>query len=134
MKSGLSAGFIAGIVAGIVGVIAVWIINPSVRTLDSMAMMRWLAVQIGLNIFWGAVWGWAFSKAYELVPYKSVTKGLCFALMIWLLFVGIYPPSILVMLYSVPFPPATQIAIGWVVVGFLERLAFGPVLGALYKK
>jgi len=131
MKSGLSAGAVAGIVAGIVGVTVIWITIPAVRTRPPMDMARWLTVQIGLNILWGVVWGWVFSKVYALVPAKSVTKGLCFALLIWLLFVGVYPLTILLVMYT---PPLTQVAFGWGVGGFFERLTFGLVLGALYKK
>jgi hypothetical protein len=60
-----------------------------------------------------------------------VTKGLYFALTVWLLFVGVYPLTILLVMYA---PPLTQVAFGWGVGGFFERLVYGLVLGALYKK
>jgi len=131
MKSGLSAGAVAGVVGGIVAVTAVWITNPTVHTSSPAAMVQWLITQIGLNIVWGAVFGWIFSKVYTLVPGKNATKGLYFSLMVWLFFIGLYPVTFFVLLYG---PTMYQLALGWGIVGFLVRLVYGPVLGALYKK
>lgn len=131
MKSGIGAGAVAGVVGGIVAVIAVWFLNPAVGALDTAAMAKWLTTQIGLNIIWGAVFGWIFSKVYDLIPGSGVTKGLCFSMMVWVFFIGLYPLSFFLLVYD---PPLTVMAMGWGIVGFLVRLFYGPVLGALYKK
>ena len=131
MKSGIGAGAIAGIVGGIVAVIAIAIMYPIVMTMDQASMMKWLTSQIGLNIIWGAVFGWIFSKVYDLIPGSGVTKGLTFSLMVWAFFIGLYPLSFFLLNYN---PPLVDMAIGWGVIGFCVRLFYGPVLGALYKK
>jgi len=131
MKSSVGAGAVAGVVGGIVAVTVVWIINPMVRTLGPAEIAQWLISQIGLNIVWGAVFGGIYSKVYDVVPSKGVTKGLCYSLLIWLCFIGLYPITFFVLLY---WPSMNQFALGWGVVGFFVRLFYGPVLGYLYKK
>ncbi|WP_455369051.1 hypothetical protein, partial [[Eubacterium] cellulosolvens] len=108
-----------------------WFLNPSVGALDTAAMTKWLTAQIGLNIIWGAVFGWIFSKVYELIPGKGVTKGLSFSMMVWLFFIGLYPISFFLLVYD---PPLTLMAMGWGIVGFIVRIFYGLVIGALYKK
>lgn len=132
MKTGIGAGAVAGIVGGIVAVVAVYAMyTAEIQASSQVDIAKWLTSQIGLNIIWGAVFGWIFSKVYDLIPSKGVTKGLYFSMMVWAFFIGLYPLSFFLLNYD---PPLTQMAVGWGVVGFLVRLFYGPVLGALYKK
>ena len=93
--------------------------------------MKWFATQGGLNIIWGAIYGWIFSKVHDLIPSSGAMKGSYYSLMVWLFFIGLYPVSFFLIVYD---PPLTQITMGWGIVGFLVILFYGPVLGALYKK
>ena len=134
MKSGVSAGAVAGIVGGIVAFIASYSMLPAAVQATvglNTGTVQWFIAQVGLNIIWGALFGWIFSKVYDLIPGSGMTKGLVFSMMVWAFFIGLYPVSFFLLVYA---PPLTHMAIGWGVVGFLARLFYGPVLGALYKK
>jgi hypothetical protein len=133
MKSGVVAGLIAGIVGGIVAVTATYFtLPPEVQATVGLnaGTMKWLISQGGLNVIWGAIFGMIFAKVYNLVPGKGVSKGLIFSLLVWVL-IGIYPVTFYLLVYD---PPLTTMATGWAMVGFIIRIFYGLVLGALYKK
>jgi hypothetical protein len=134
MKSGIAAGAVAGVVGGIVALISTYMTLPAAVQATvglNAGTMKWFASQGGLNIIWGAVFGWIFSRVYDLIPGKGATKGLYFSMMVWVFFIGLYPVSFYLLVYD---PPLTQMAMGWGIVGFIVRLFYGPVLGVLYKK
>jgi hypothetical protein len=134
LKSAIVAGAIAGLVGGIVGIILMYLTLPDAvqGTMGfNASTMRWFVTQGGLNIIWGAVYGWIFSKVYDLIPRSGAMKGLIYSVMIWLFFVGLYPLSFFLIVFD---PPLTQFATGLGIVGFLVRVVYGPILGTLYKK
>jgi hypothetical protein len=134
MKSAIVAGAIAGVVGGIVAIISTYMTLPAAVTATvglNAGTMQWFVSQGGLNIVWGAIFGWIFSKVYDLIPGSGAMKGLYFSLMIWVFFIGLYPVSFFLLVYT---PPLTTMAMGWGIVGLVVRLFYGPVLGALYKK
>ena len=134
MKSAIVAGAIAGVVGGIVAIISTYVTLPAAVQATvglNEGTMKWFVSQGGLNIIWGAVFGWIFSKVYDLIPGSGAMKGLYFSLMVWAFFIGLYPVSFFLLVYS---PPLTTMAMGWGIVGLLVRLFYGPVLGTLYKK
>ena len=132
MKSGVTTGAIAGIVAGIVGIILVSIfVSAGLAAIGEQSIIRWFTVQIGFNLIWGVIFGVIYSKAYDVIPRDGVMKGLCFGLLIWLIH-SIYPAAFFV---TVATPPMVAWATSWVIGGFVVRgLAYGSVLGVLYKK
>lgn len=134
MKSAIVAGALAGLVGGIVGIILMYLALPSAvqGTMGfNASTMRWFITQGGLNVMWGAVYGWLFSKVYDLVPKSGAMKGLIYSVLIWLLFVGLYPLSFFLIVFD---PPLTQFATGLGIVGFFVRVVYGLLLGSLYKK
>lgn len=134
MKSGLSAGAVAGVVGAIVALTSTYLMLPAAvqATIGlNIGTMMWFVSQGGLNIIWGAVFGWIFSRVYSLIPGSGAMRGLYFSLMVWAFFIGLYPVSFYLLVYD---PPLTLMAKGWGITGFLVRLFYGPVLGALYKK
>lgn len=134
MRTGISAGAVAGVVGVIVALTSTYLMLPAAVKatigLDA-GTVRWIISQGGLNIIWGAVFGWIFSRVYSLIPGAGATKGLCFSLMVWAFFIGLYPVSFYLLVYD---PPLSTMAMGWGITGFLVRLFYGPVLGSLYKK
>jgi hypothetical protein len=134
LKSAIAAGALAGLVGGIVGIILLYLTLPDAvqGTIGfNASTMRWVITQGGLNIIWGAIYGWLFSKVYDLVPKSGAMKGLIYSVLIWLLFVGLYPLSFFLIVFD---PPLTQFATGLGIVGFLVRVVYGLILGTLYKK
>jgi len=129
LKIGAFSGLIAGIIAGIIFSIFITI---------SLSMGFWetpiqplyqnhYGVNILIGIFWGIICGIIYSKTYNLIPGKSVLKGLCFGLIIL---------SIMELRQSNFF-----IAYGWTLIvagliftGFFKWIVYGSVLGYLYKK
>jgi len=132
MKSGLWAGAIAGIVAGIVGIIVVTIlVATGLSEPVAGSIARWYTSQIGFNLVWGAIFGALYVKFQNQIPGKGILKGLVFGLLIWVIH-SIYPATFYTVVAS---PPWVSFAINWVSGGFIVRaLAYGSVLGALYKK
>lgn len=133
MKNGIVAGAIAGIVGGILAItLTYFTLPPEVQATVGLnaGTMKWFTSQGGLNVIWGAIFGWIFTKVYNLVPSKGISKGLIFSLLIWVL-INIYPTSFYMLVYD---PPLTAMAFGWGVVGLFIRIVYGLVLGALYKK
>ncbi|MCW4033402.1 MAG: hypothetical protein NWF08_08465 [Candidatus Bathyarchaeota archaeon] len=129
MKSGTSAGAIAGIAGGITSLIVGFVGFSMGLWGAAPSMTNWIIVQIALNLIWGTIFGAIYAKVYNVVPGKGVMKGLIYSLIIWLVFVGLYPISFFVLsLQMIP------LAVMWGIVGFFVRLVYGPVLGALYKK
>jgi hypothetical protein len=127
------AGAIAGFVDGIVSFLSAYsgaILNlfylpPEVLTLPFIPLM--LGSIIPYNIMWGIVFGLAFAMTYDRIPGKGATKGLIFALIFYWLLSNIRNSQIM----------ATGGEIRWPIiqvwVGFFASIAYGLVLGYLYK-
>ena len=134
MKNAIVAGLIAGIVGAIVALTATYMTIPpewQATVGFNASTMKWFATQGGLNIIWGGVFGWIYSKLYDVIPGTGVTKGLYFALgLIWVIS-GLFPVTFFLLVYD---PPLTQMAFGWGITSFVVRIFFGSVLGYLYKK
>lgn len=121
-------GAIAGIVAGIVGSIFGFIgemiglfpgpSNPVVATITFII----------LSIIFGAIFGMLYEKLYNSCPGEGIMKGINAGLIIWLVkdiaagaFVGFVDGNI-------------GIATSLIFVGFFMWIAYGALLGILYKK
>ena len=129
MKSGLSAGAVAGIIAGIVGVIYVSI-TIAAGLEPPRAQWYWIISQIVFNLIWGAIFGVLYQRFHDAIPSKGVVKGFYFGLLIWLIH-GLYVSTFLLSMV----PVLNAFATSWAIGGFIVRaIAYGPVLGAIYKK
>ena len=130
MKNGIVAGAVAGIIAGIVGVTYIitmygyWPIDLS---------NPWWLMQIGINIVWGAIFGFMYQMFHDSIPGKGVVKGVVFGFLIWLVH-AIYPFTF-VMIFWAEDPSVTTFGNSMVVGGFIVRvIAYGIAIGYLFKK
>jgi len=124
--SGLVAGFIAGLVMIFVANIAFsmgidfWNLDPSPFTpLTNIAM-----IEIANNAIWGILLGIIFSRIYDLIPGKAVSKGLLFGLVYYAIFSIRH--TIFMVAYG-NFP----VAIGAFL--HIHPIVFGLVFALIYK-
>jgi hypothetical protein len=129
MKSGIVAGALAGVVGGIVSVIFGMIGGVlGLFGAPPDPIINFVVLLIVLPIIFGAIFGGVFSKLYDPIPGTGVLKGLYFGLIIWLI-KDIFGSVELALLFK-----EASIAIALLFVGFFGWIAYGSVLGALYKK
>ncbi len=130
MKSGPTAGAIAGIIAGIIGVLwNIALVALGLSQADPNTPTYWYVNQVVFNLIWGVIFGVIFVMMYSSIPGKGFSKALYYGLLLWLIH-GIYVSSFFVLI----IPVLTSLAILWVVGGFVVRMVYAVVLGALYKK
>jgi hypothetical protein len=128
MKSGIVVGAIAGLVAGIVGIIFAFI-GDMIGLFPGPADPMVAAIaSIILSIIFGAIFGMLYEKLYDSCPGEGIMKGINGGLIIWLVkdiaagaFVGFVYGNI-------------GIATFLIFVGFFMWIAYGALLGMLYKK
>lgn len=111
MSNSWKIGAISGLIAGIVGNIlsffsAINIINIGeyywfFETLSPTLINKIIITETSINIIWGIVLGIVYSKAYDLVPGKGISKSFMFGL----IYALIYPVRFFVfnIMYSYPF-------------------------------
>ena len=138
MKNGYVVGGIAGAIAGVVdGIVSVTtgVIGESIGLWEALPgeaatayILVLLQAQIAWNIFWGIIIALAFVLVYEKIPGKGVLKGLCFSFIFYLVIADLRTAQIN---WSVGLH---DVAIIWVWEGFWASIAYGLVLGYLYKK
>ena len=107
--------------------------GPSILTLDF-----WIA-QSGshllINLIWDIVFGAIFARVYNLVPGKGVIKGLIYGLSVFLIATFQYQVWFGSMaVFHNAYELATANVWGIFVGFFSTGIAFGLVLGALYRK
>jgi hypothetical protein len=85
------------------------------------------------NVIWGIIFGFLYERFYDLIPGKGVMKGFVYGLLIWLVS-NIRSVSIMGLALAYPFTVAPW-GITYLWGGFWAVVvAYGPVLGVLYKK
>ena len=128
---GAIAGFISGIAAFASNIIASIIglaeIIPREQFLSIPFLLTALPGQLSYNTIWGVIYGVAFAIVYNCIPGKGVWKGLFFAMVYFFLSSNVRSGAILVAWGQ------TDWGITWIWVGFFCALAWGLVMGALYK-
>ena len=82
---------------------------------------------IGFNTFFGVLFGALFAMFYDRIPSKDIKKGLVFSMIIFL--ITTFQAAIYGIVYT-----GYPIAIALFYQGFLAFIAYGLVLGYLYKK
>jgi len=138
VKSGILPGAIAGIVVSFVAPIAnavavvIGLFGPQtmVGVPEKFTIGFWI-IQTGshifLNLIWAIILGMIFAKVYNIVPGKRIMKGLYFGLIFFLL--GTFQTASYWFGWG-----AIQLALWSYWVGFFHAIAFGLVLGLLYRK
>jgi len=136
MKSGIHAGAIAGVIAGIVGVVCSDIfgnlgiieIVGGPEIWDFSLMVLFSIAFTTLALIWGLIFGAIYTIVYDSIPRKGVIKGLLFGLIIWVI-KDISTGSFLY-LVNLEYPSAIRL----ILIGLPMWIAYGLVLGYLYKK
>jgi len=129
-KIGAIAGLIAGITAGIITFIFLNIGNiiglpiPWAFTFPPITDIA--TIHIILGMIWGIILGIIYSKVHDLIPGKSISKGLIFGMVIFLIF-NIRQASA-----SVAYG-FTLHAVSHIFIGFPMWVSFGLVLGVIYE-
>jgi len=105
---------------------------PAAATVDFL--IGQFGTHVFINMVWGTIFGMIYPKVYSLVLGKGVMKGLIYGLTVFLI-TGFQ--------YTIWFWSMAAFHKLWLfvattgpslLVGFIEFLVFGLVLGALYKK
>jgi len=129
--SGLTSGAIAGLVFGLIISLTniftnIWIYkyHPMTVTLSFLTLQS--IFHIGVNTFYGIFFGVMFAMFYDRVPYQGIKKGLVYGLIVYLI------TSFQVAFYGI-VNTWYDFAIAWSYSAFLAFIAYGLVLGAIYK-
>ena len=121
--SGLIAGFVAGIILDIFASIAtsmgLW--EPYLRPIATNN----IAVNIPLFGFWGVLLGIIYSRAYNVIPKKGVTKGLVYGFFLYLI------APIRIATFLIPYA-AILTALATIFCWFFTLIVYGLLLGILY--
>ena len=142
LRSGIFPGALAGLIGGITASV-VAITGPALGlwklygfTIES-SFDLWLS-QLGahtvINLFWGAIFGAIFAKAYFSIPGKKIIKGLYYGLIIYL--ITSFHLSSFSICWAV-YHNAWFIAefmVGNIIIAAAQFIVFGIVLGYLYRK
>lgn len=135
MKNILVVGAIAGAVAGIVAFIFSYLLGNigifeppgGLEIWDFSLLMLSTVALTSLGLIWGIVFSIIYARFYDRVPAKGAIKGLYFGLIIWLI------KDIAAGSFVAFIGLGTEIAIRLISVGFFMWIAYGLVLGYLYK-
>jgi len=130
-KIGALSGLIAGIVAGIIAIIIASILFnighlyfslPSPPTIAPM--MHIAIVEFTINIIWGIALGIFYSRIYDLIPGKHVSKGLVYGLILGLILWVRYAS------FTIIYAP--QYVFGGII-AISVQISYGLILAILYE-
>jgi hypothetical protein len=136
MKSGILVGAIAGVAAGIVAVACSYIFAISIGIFEppggskiwDISLIRLFAVaHFSLDMIWSIIFGAVYAMLYGSIPGKGVVKGLYFGLLIWMI------KDIAAGSYTALIALEIDWAFALILIGFFMWIAYGLVLGYLYK-
>jgi hypothetical protein len=137
-KKGVVAGFSAGIAMVISGIV-VWgttqgYLMPQYEASAALwkpmePLSTWLAQVWALTIVEGILYGLVYSVLYSGIPGKNISRGLNFAVILWL--VGTVPGMAITYL-SMAVP--NLIIASWVFGGLINLLVMGAVLAFVYER
>jgi len=132
LKIGIISGLVAGIVAGIMGIIAsvilfdfwsaIWVVPNS----TTISIFKIATVEFSLAIVWGVILGVIYSKTYNLIPGRGISKGLIYGLFCYLIVPIRDAGFSIVYLFYIG-------AISLIIWGFLIWLPYGLTIGFLYE-
>jgi hypothetical protein len=124
LKIGIISGLVAGLIAGIVSTICNFrlvyleILPPAPNVFQ---------ITIITNIIWGAIFGVIYSRAYEIIPGKNLSKGLIFGLIIALI------TNIRDATFWLPYGIFIISSLGWMLLGLIQSITYGFLIWILYK-
>jgi hypothetical protein len=140
MKNGYIMGMVAGAIAGFVDniasvlamylaeIIGLW--DPKV-TYDVSLWIDRFSSHLALNIIWGMFFGVIYAMIYDRIPSKGIKKGLIFGILFYWLLSCVRISSFLQSYGELWSGILWAKAFSWT--GFFASIAFGLVLGYLYK-
>lgn len=137
-KVGFLAGAIAGIVSAFVNLlvgaallsIGIIGITESFTTVEEFPFPASyiLVGLIGIGIVTGIICGAIYSKLYESIPGKALSKGVCYGVIIWII------KDIGAAMYMILPWGAYYLASAFIACGLPLWLVYGAVLGTIYEK
>lgn len=135
MKQSIVIGAIAGYIVGLIFLLfgaiftRIGIIDPPV-SLEIWYGSYGLIMVAGmlLGVIWGIIFGVIYSLLYNCIPGEGVLKGLNYGIFIWLV-IDIAASSFIVLIGI-----GTNYAFSLIFFGFFMWVAYGLILGSLYKK
>jgi hypothetical protein len=130
LKNGAIAGLIAGIVAGIIFTLTMHLGLSAgfpyytFKPYSAPPLMQIALPAMIIESIFGIIYGIIFSKIYDLIPYKGISKGLLFGF-------GIY---LIVWIRNALFVYAYgYVAVAITCLAVIYPFIFGLILGILYK-
>jgi hypothetical protein len=140
MKNGYQKGLLAGAIAGfvdntvsILSIVMAWIIGLWEAT--SWEISYFIDVflsHLSLNIIWGMFFGVIFVMIYDRIPGRGIKKGLIFGLLFYWVLSNVRIGSFLQSYGDLWYGFDWAVAFIWG--GFFPSIAYGLVLGYLYRK
>jgi ABC-type sugar transport system permease subunit len=128
LNRGLFAGAVVGFVGGLSGVLFGGLGNfLGLYGTPPISVMEWTVYWIVITTVLGAIFGLIYARVFDSIPGKGILKGVYAGLGIWLIkdiATGIY----------LGFEQARVSVVAIIWVGFFIWLAYGLVMGKLYKK
>ena len=134
MKNGYVVGGIAGAIAGVADGIVSYIISILGGKIglwadyDPITLLMQFPAQTAINVTWGVFFGFAFVMFYNCIPRQGVKKGIIYGLIVYFLLSNLRSAAFT---YMFGFSEA---AFSWAIHGIFASIAYGAVLGYLYKK
>ena len=139
MNNSLKIGIVAGLIAGIFASIILSIIlvgfdltgpqNPyafSGLPLRFTSIIEIVIAEIILGVIWGILLGVIYSRFYDLIPGKKISKGLIFGLLYYSIY--IIRTGMLILFYGF-----VLFAFSFFLIGFLPWIIYGLAIGILYE-
>ena len=130
-KIGAVSGLIAGIVSGIVAIYyALSMFNLGLPYWDipsppETPLMYITTVELTMNIIWGIVLGIFYSKVYDLIPGRRISKGLIYGIVLGLIW------SIRWVTFNIAYSAFGEAKAN--VISTLAFIIYGLVLGVFYE-
>ena len=134
MKNGYVVGGIAGAIAGVADGIVSYIVSIVGGKIglwtdyDPITLVMQFHVQTAINVTFGIFFGFAFVLVYNSIPRQGIVKGIIYGLVFYLLLSNLRAAT-----FSFMFG-FSEAALSWTIHSIFASVAYGSVLGYLYKK
>jgi len=136
--SGICGGIVASIVMVLGSVLEIWKIVSGEYMHPTNLLEIWIDIagtHMFMNMIWGIVFGIIYTKAYNIVPKKGIWKGLIYGMIVFsITTLQVTSYFIVWGLNTSDWLMLSNIILNHDIVGFFQAIAFGLVLGLLYRK
>jgi hypothetical protein len=132
IQKGSQVGALTGLIGGIAAFLSavpanMWILKLGTVVLETDFLIGQAMLHIGLNTIWSTIFGIIFTKVYDVVPGKSLFKGLIYGLTYFLI-TSFHAVTYYFFLATMPH------VFHSLIIGISNTIVFGLVLGYFYKK